>query len=59
MAKLKLEFEGIDTYLEQLNRLGANIEEETENALMETGETLNRELHEQMKHHHVNGETEK
>lgn len=59
MAKLKLEFEGIDTYLEQLSRLGANIEEEAENALMESGEILNRELHEQMKYHRVTGKTEK
>lgn len=59
MAKLSLNFTGIDTYLEQLNRLGANIEEEAERALIESGEIVSRELHEQMKKHHVTGDTEK
>lgn len=58
MAKLALDFNGIDAYLEQLNRLGADIVEETEKALIESGEILNRELHNQMKHHHVTGATE-
>lgn len=59
MAKLTLEFKGMDAYLEQLKRLGANIEEETENALLKSGEIVNKELHKQMEHHHVTGDTEK
>ena len=31
MAKLELEFSGFEAYLEQLNRLGANVKEEAEN----------------------------
>lgn len=58
MAKLELNFDGFEAYLEQLNRLGANVKEEAEKALIESGEIVSQELHEQMKKHHVTGETE-
>lgn len=58
MAKLELKFSGMEAYLEQLNRLGANVKEEAEKALIESGEIVSQELHEQMKKHHVTGETE-
>lgn len=58
MAKLELKFSGMEAYLEQLNRLGANVKEEAEKALIESGEIVSQELHERMKAHHVTGETE-
>ena len=58
MAKLELKFSGMEAYLEQLNRLGANVKEEAEKALLESGEIVSQELHERMKEHHVTGETE-
>ena len=58
MAKLELKFSGMEAYLEQLNRLGANVKEEAEKALLESGEIVSQELHERMKAHHVTGETE-
>lgn len=58
MAKLELNFKGMEAYLEQLRRLGANVEEETEKALIESCEIVSRELHDRMKKHHVTGETE-
>ena len=40
MAKLELNFKGMEAYLEQLRRLGANVEEETEKALIESCEIV-------------------
>ena len=59
MAKLSLDFKGFESYLAMMNELGVNVREETENALMESGEIINDALHEEMKPHHVTGQTEK
>lgn len=58
MAKLTLDFKGFEAYISQLQKLGANVREETEKALLESGEIINKALHEEMKPHHVTGQTE-
>lgn len=59
MAKLALKFKGFEDYISTLQELGANVKEETEKALLESGEIINNALHEEMKPHHVTGQTEK
>lgn len=59
MAKLTLDFKGFEGYISQMQALGVNIKEETEKALLESGEIINEALHEGMKPHHVTGQTEK
>ena len=58
MAKMTLDFAGMDTYLDELRKLGANVETEAEKALKESVEMMNQELHSEMKKHYVTGETE-
>jgi len=59
MAKLSLDFKGFEAYIDTLHQLGANVREETEKALLESGEIINKALHEEMKPHYVTGQTEK
>ena len=58
MAKLSLDFKGFEAYISQMQALGVNVREETEKALMESGEIINEALHEEIKPHHVTGQTE-
>lgn len=59
MAKLSLDFKGFEAYISQMQELGVNVREETEKALMESGEIINDALHKEIKPHRVTGETEK
>ena len=58
MPKLTLDFAGMSEYLDELRKLGADVEQEAEKALQESVEMINRELHKEMKDHHVTGDTE-
>lgn len=59
MSKIQLNFKGFEDYIEMLNRLGANVKEATEQALLESGEIISEALHEEMRPHKVTGETER
>lgn len=58
MPKLSLDFAGMSEYLDELRKLGADVEKEAEKALQESVEMINRELHKEMQQHYVTGETE-
>ncbi len=59
MAKLDLTFAGMDAYIDNLRKLGENVKEVTDEALQQGIDIINEELHAEMKHHHVSGDTEK
>ena len=59
MAKLDLNFAGMDAYIETLRKLGEDVKEVTNETLQMGVDIINEELHVEMKKHHVTGETER
>lgn len=58
-AKISLDFDGLDVMMEELKRIGADIEAAAEQALEESRDYVNENLHAEMEKHHQSGDTEK
>ena len=56
--KIGLEFKGFEEYYEKLDRLGGDIKEATEKALVATHKLITPAIHKRMTQHHVTGDTE-
>lgn len=57
MAKLKLDFSGLDKMIEDMHKMGANVKEVTENALKKSRDYINDNLETAMAPHNRSGET--
>lgn len=57
MAKLKLDFSGLDKMIEDMHKMGANVKEVTENALKKSRDYINDNLKTAMAPHNRSGET--
>lgn len=57
MAKLKLDFSGIDKMIEDLHKIGANVKEVTEVALKKSRDYVNEKAYKAMISHNRSGET--
>ena len=57
MAKLKLEFDGLDKMIEDMHKIGANVKEVSETALKKSRDYVNENLRNAMAPHNRSGET--
>lgn len=57
MAKLKLDFSGIDKMIEDMHKMGANVKEVSETALKKSRDYINKNLETAMIPHNRSGET--
>lgn len=59
MAKLKLDFSGLDKMIEDMHKMGANVKEVAESALKKSRDYINKNLETAMTPHNRSGETMK
>lgn len=59
MAKLTLDFAGMEDFIDEFRKLGENVEKTTEECLQQSVEVINEELHTEMRKHHITGETDR
>ena len=59
MAKLKLDFSGLDKMIEDMHKMGANVKEVAESALKKSRDYINSNLESAMTPHNRSGETMK
>ena len=57
MAKLKLDFSGLDKMIEDMHKIGANVKEVAESALKKSRDYINSNLESAMTLHNRSGET--
>lgn len=57
MAKLKLDFSGLDKMIEDMHKMGANVKEVAESALKKSRDYVNENLRNAMVPHNRSGET--
>ena len=59
MAKLKLDFSGLDKMIEDMHKMGANVKEVAESSLKKSRDYINKNLESAMTPHNRSGETMK